>query len=423
MGRQSGHVRRLSVGSNAHGAAASLGSTLVWVLACGAEPEAGVPTYHADVAPIVARSCLACHAGENPAHGVSLADYPALKAHGLRARELIASRRMPKGGLDRSGACERFDGHVSPSARDIDLFSSWVDARMPEGRRVPLPDSPEPRAFVRGAAATLPAPYWPAADEAGLTGDHRCFSLTAPEVAGAPMSAFRVVPTAPELVHHVLLFGLDTPADTAEARELDESDPEPGWACFGSSGVAGARLLGAWAPGTSVVSLPPGLAVRLGTEGLVAQVHYDGPAALRPDQTRIELEIAGDDARSVEFLPFAATDLALPPGRDSVEVTRVGNLGLARDVDIVGVFPHMHSLGRSLRLRAYDAESDRCLANVLDWDYTFQELAFYVEPPRLRADALLELECRYSTLGVNGTVSWGERAEDEMCMVFVVVSG
>jgi hypothetical protein len=338
---------------------------------------------------------------------------------------------MPKGGLDRSGTCGTFSGHASLTAEDIAVFSRWVDGGMPEGTSARAPNPPESpsgdfatsqRSFVAHASVTLPEPYWPAADESGRTGDHRCFALSASDVAGTPMSAFRVVPSAPEIVHHVLLFGLDTPADTAKASELDESDPGPGWGCFGSSGVAGARLLGAWAPGASVVGLPPGFAVRLGTLGLVAQVHYDGPAAERPDQTKLELETAGAGARDATYLPFAATDLTLPPGRESVHVARVGALDLDRDALVLGLFPHMHALGRSLRLGASDARNgDRCLANVRRWDYRWQEVAFYVEAEDLPFGALLSIDCEYSTLGVKSSVTWGERAEDEMCMAFVIV--
>ena len=101
-------------------------------------------------------------------------------------------------------------------------------------------------------------------------------------------------------------------------------------------------------------------------------------------------------------------------------------LGLAAGSELLGVYPHMHALGRRLSLRAWldrTVPEPTCLVEVPRWDYTFQELALYRAPLRIAAaDPELAIECEHGTLGVDRQVRWGERMEDEMCMAFLVTA-
>jgi hypothetical protein len=83
--------------------------------------------------------------------------------------------------------------------------------------------------------------------------------------------------------------------------------------------------------------------------------------------------------------------------------------------EVYGVFPHMHARGVRLVLRA-----DQCLVDAPEWDAGWQEVAFYEEPVAVAAGTRLELSCTFDTRGAAGTTVWGERREDEMCMVFLL---
>ena len=102
---------------------------------------------------------------------------------------------------------------------------------------------------------TMEEAYTPSAPTGVGTDDYRCFLLDPHLTRDTWLTGTNVLPGNPAVVHHVILFRV--PADkVAEAESLDAETPDPGWTCFGGSGLAGeftniddASWLGAWAPG------------------------------------------------------------------------------------------------------------------------------------------------------------------------------
>ena len=388
------------------------------------------PTYVDDVAPIVARSCMPCHDGRGLPP--SLATYADVKAQGEAAPYLVEIGYMPPGGVDTSGACGDFAGPTAPTAAQLATWRAWLEhgaierAPSTSGRRTDdgrhdgadgaagAAAAPTPAAaFVATTTIALPV-HVPAADASG-TGEHRCFLVDAPAEAPTFLAAFRVVPGARELVHHAMLFALPDDGDVAHALSLDAADAVAGWSCAGTPRVPGATLVGAWVPGRDVVAFPDGTGAPLPPRPLVVQLHYDGAVEPREDRTTIELALVDDVARPLRFVPIAAPAFALPPGQD--EVLHQETIALGETVDVVGVMPHMHALGRALRLTA-----DACLVDAPAFDYGFQQVLFYEAPVRLDAGTSLTLSCAWDTSAETTVTTWGERSEDEMCMVFLVVA-
>ncbi len=69
------------------------------------------------------------------------------------------------------------------------------------------------------------------------------------------LTGSNVLPGNPNVVHHVILFKIP-PDAVAEAEAKDAATADPGWTCFGGTGIAGefgdledANWLAAWAPG------------------------------------------------------------------------------------------------------------------------------------------------------------------------------
>lgn len=96
------------------------------------------------------------------------------------------------------------------------------------------------------------------------------------------MKAARFVPGNAEVVHHVILFAV--PPDGLD--ELDarvQEDPEPGYGCFGDSGLDNAMTVGGWVPGQNDMLLPDGVASRIPAGSrLVMQMHYNSAAQPEP---------------------------------------------------------------------------------------------------------------------------------------------
>ncbi|MBI3949189.1 MAG: hypothetical protein HY314_01860 [Acidobacteria bacterium] len=92
------------------------------------------------------------------------------------------------------------------------------------------------------------------------------------------------------------------------------------------------------------------------------------------------------------------------------------------------IAPHMHLLGREMEVQAvYPNGMTRCLININDWDFHWQDAYLYKEPIPLPGGTRLEVTAYYDNSADNPRdpnlppqpVSWGERTVDEMCIAFI----
>src|SRR5690606_4066335 len=107
----------------------------------------------------------------------------------------------------------------------------------------------------------------------------------------------------PTLVHHVIVHKV-APDQVETAHALEAAKPDPGYSCFGGSGLeraAGQNLdraswIGAWAPGGGERVLPEDVGIPL-TEGsrFIVQMHYSTLAGTGTDQSTVRLRVADDD--------------------------------------------------------------------------------------------------------------------------------
>lgn len=374
------------------------------------EPTSPAPTYGADVAPLLARSCLPCHAGAEEAAGAPALDtLEEARRHGEAMVFAVDGGLMPPGGIDRGGACQTFLGPQPFRAEDAEVLRAWVEGGMPAGE-APAPADAGAAPSVRAdriVEAALPlSPF--AADE------HRCFLVDLGPDAPGFLAGIRI--DGGGVVHHAMVFAPPEPSAGA-ARALDAADAEPGWSCPGAPLGAGS-LLATWVPGQHEAAFPDGAAAPLAPGPLLVQLHQHGASGVA--DARVSLLLVDDAPRSVRTVPVAVTDFLLPPGEADVAVVRTVPLPLDGEVLVLGVMPHLHGAGRAASLAV---EGGPCLVDAPRFDFAWQELAFYEFPVPLAAGARATLSCRWDTRGRSTPTAWGESSDDEMCTVFLFVTG
>jgi len=387
---------------------------LMTFAACGSNPEPA-PTWHRDVAPLVARHCGGCHAPGGLAP-FSLHDFESARPHAAAIKAATQSGDMPPWHVDGSGACQTYRDDRSLSAAELDVLARWADDGAPEGTPAPpLPPS-------RGAAlervthsVELEAAYVPRGDGRD---DYRCFIVDPRAAADAFLTAYEVKPGAVRQVHHVLLFGLTNDDGERSAAELDAREAGPGWTCFGGPQVEGGfSVLAAWAPGTGATIYPAGTGVRVtGGHKAVLQVHYNLANGVAPDLTRVELQLEPSVTTEAHVLGMADTDLNLMPRQANAVETHTQTHEGTETWQLIGTYPHMHTLGRTLRVELERGGATSCVVDVPKWDFHWQQFYFYEQPIELRPGDRLTLRCGFDTTGVNHVVHWGEGTEDEMCL-------
>lgn len=386
----------------------------------GVEPTSEV-TFWEDVAPIVYENCTGCHVdgGIAPFEFIS---YEQVRNASHVIRSQIETRTMPPWGADNSGDCNTYIDARWLSDTDIATIGQWIDEGFAEGDPAAAPSLPSVSAGLVEPTTVLDAgvDYLPNEE---LSDDYRCFIVDPGFSDDMFITAYEVQPGDEQTVHHVILFSLDSEDAEDQAVALDAAETGPGYTCFGGSGTSNSTFVGGWAPGTVVTTYPDGTGIPMKAgRKAVMQVHYNTVGGVKPDRTTIALQAADDVAYPAQITQIAASDLLLPPGEKLVEASSTMTNPAPVPVRIHGVFPHMHQLGRTLRVELERDGGDVCLVDVPAWDFNWQQLYLYEDAVIAQPGDKVTITCGYDTVGMTETVTWGEGTQDEMCLNFFYVS-
>jgi hypothetical protein len=379
----------------------------------------GEVTYAKDVAPILNQRCASCHRpGE--VGPFSLLTYKDAAKRAKFIKEVTADRRMPPwkpepGYGDFQDACRLSDAELATLAR-------WADTGAREGDPRDLPPRP---AFTEGwqlgtpdLVLKMPEPY---PVPAGGRDVYRCFVLPTGLTEDRTVAAVEFRPGNRRVVHHALFF-LDA---SGAARKKDAAGPGPGFASFGGPGFVPTGSLGGWAPGAAPRRLPDGLGMplRKGSD-LVLQLHYHPDGKDEKDQSTVGIYFTkGKAKRLVSGVPLVNRRIDIPPGESRHRVT--AGFSLPVDVEAVGITPHMHLLGREMKVTAVKPGGEKVpLVWIKDWDFNWQGQYRYAKLIPLPKGTRLELEAYYDNSTDNPKnpndppqrVRWGEQTTDEMCL-------
>ena len=389
------------------------------------------PTFNKEIVRIFQDHCQTCH-HPGDIGPISLMSYGDAFPNALQIKLMTKTRQMPP--WKPAAACGLFADERVLTQDQIDLIGKWVDAGAPEGLPGDLPQALE---FSGGWALGEPdlvlsysQPYTPPP-----SGDmYRCFPIPTNLVADRYVAAVDVKPGDAATVHHVIAY-IDT---TGESQKLDEDDPGPGYTSFGGPGFAitnvDASTLGGWAPGARPAVLPDGVAMSLpASSRVVLQVHYHPHSgAPKPDTTRIGIYFAKQKpSKLLRILPLINQTFTIPPNDPNYRVTAAFTIPSFIDAHAWIIAPHMHLLGRKMRVQAtLPSGQSECLIDIDDWDFNWQGMYRFQDAVALPGGTRVSLEAFYDNSSGNWrnpnnppkAVSWGEQTTDEMCIAFLGIT-
>jgi hypothetical protein len=389
------------------------------------------PTFNKEVVRIFQKHCQVCHHPGDVAP-FSLMTYEDAAPWATRIKEVTESRYMPP--WKPVSGCGEFQGERRLSSDDIQTLARWADSGAVEGNPTELPPPitfPDGWRIGQPDAVLAPDVDFPLEGE----GDdlYRCFSIPTDSYVERWVRAVEVQPGNRSVVHHVLLF-VDS---KGESLALDEKDPGPGYTCFGGPGFLPERgleatqfVLGAWVPGSQPLSLADDIAYRVPAfSRIVMQVHYHRTGQRETDRTRIGLYYSNRPSnRQLMTLPLLNRRFVIPAGAERHEVKASFTIPKGVDVRIINIAPHMHLLGREMRVTATLPDGRTiCLVTIDDWDFQWQGGYTFKEPIRLPSGTVFNVTAYYDNSANNPRnpnsppidVRWGERTVDEMCLVFI----
>lgn len=391
-------------------------------------PALEPPTFSNEVVRILQARCQTCHRpGEH-------APFPLLTYHDVYDRrddiaDAVKARMMPPW-----KAVPGF-GDFTESRRlsdaELTTLVNWLDAGAPEGDRGKLPPALTfPSGWRLGApdhVLQMAEPY----TVPGRASDvYRCFVIPTSFAEDRWVTKVEYAPGDRQLVHHILSF-IDT---SAAAEALDRADPGPGYTCFGGPGFLPVGGLSGWAPGTQPRVMDEGVGMLLPKGAkVVLQLHYNnGGAESRVDRTRLALYFAKApiDKRQRGIAVLNRT-FTIPPGERRYEVRASWMDPQGRDLHANTITPHMHLLGRDMKVTAtYPDGSVRPLIHIDDWDFNWQGSYTFTKPVPLPAGTRIDMVAVFDNTAGNPRqpsrpprpVSWGEGTTDEMAIVFLGVT-
>ena len=399
----------------------------------GQAPAAtGAVTYHRDVEPILQENCQQCHrAGEIGPFALSTYRQAVNWAEDIK--EYTRNRKMPPWKPVEGVA---FHNERKLSDKDLATLAAWVDGGAPEGDPK---DALPPRQFVEGWQLGQPDMVLTVPEEmtVGASGRDlfRCFVLPTGLDEDKFVTAIEVKPGNNRVLHHTLNFvdlnGKGRQLEKAERERQkadDEQDHGPGYTVSMGVGFQPQGTLGGWAPGQLAHKLPDGYGWRLpkGAD-VVVQVHYHRTGRVEKDRTSIGLYFAKKpDTQPFKGMIIPGFFLPIPAGDDHFKVH--GVIEVMQDCTLHDVMPHMHMLGREIKVTVTPPEgAATTLIAINDWDYNWQETYFLKEPMFLKKGTKLAVDAVYDNSTKNpanpfNPPQWvfpGEQTTNEMCFIFI----
>ncbi len=369
-------------------------------------------TYHNQVARIMQNNCVTCHRAEGagPFSLESLAD---VKEHAPMIKKQVERGAMPPwfAAGDATQSETPWANDCSLSTKDKGDLLAWLaSADRPEGD---AKDAPLPRKFAGAwsigepeAVFQLPKAF---AIKAEGTMPYQRATVTTSFPEDRWVQAYEILPTAPQVVHHVIVRVHEKGAKVVDGDEGREGY----WA--------------AYVPGNTHRVLPQGYAKRLPAGATISfQIHYTPNGKPVEDQLKIGLIFAKQPPQfEVKVAAVAHPRLNIPPGAaDHVESR---TQAIPMDMLFSAYMAHMHLRGKAFKYEVtYPDGKSEVLLDIPRYDFNWQLAYDYKQPKFIPRGSVLKITAVYDNSSGNPanpdpskTVRWGSQTFDEMMIGYV----
>ncbi len=388
-----------------------------------------VVAWHGDVEPIVHRVCANCHVEG----GIAPGDFRTYDGASLWLEliaEALETGQMPPPVSDPE--CHGYIGDqnltITPEERERIL--TWIaqgavrgDPALSAGDFAPSFQHLDDADLV----LQIPEEHTVATDLSG--NEYRCFVLDFVPDEPFSITAFDVRIDNASVLHHMFLFR-DPNGDAGAGygvapgtKSFDCMNPimEDDW-----------EPLHAWAPGMPPTILPEGTGLKINAgDQLVMQMHYfNSGAQAQKDQSAYALRTTTEPIGEVFMYPGALPNFRIPAGDPEFTYERsFGLTNLPFALDLYGVFPHMHLLGKRYEAHVTrPSGDDQCIVRG-EWDFNHQMSYQFTEPVRIQQGDTLFGSCTWDNSADNPNqvfdppqqITWGEGTDDEMCVFLLYI--
>ena len=374
-------------------------------------PERAVPSYVADIAPVLAAQCAECHRAGGIAP-FAMDSHAMVQGWSPMIREVLMTRRMPPGAID--GHIGEFMNNRLVSDEDVRNIIAWAEAGAPkDGDHDPLtnltwPETKwaygEPDLILDIPATTVPA-----------TGNGVFVNVEVPFDMPNDrwMKASQIIAGDRQVLHHTV-NRLDFPGEDGRGFLGGPSNPDK-------------ANIAAYIPGFVQAPNPAdtGGLIKAGSV-LHLNMHYTPYGKETTDRSQLGVWFYPEDAPPAERMSgrcaciFPNEWTTIPPHDPAFE--QIQSFTIAKDSHLYSFTPHMHFRGKYMRFYAdYPDGTREELINIAKYNYNWQLAYQYEEPKFVPGGTVITVVGAHDNSPQNPAnpnpdraVDWGNESWDEM---------
>jgi Flp pilus assembly protein TadD len=386
-------------------------------------------TWRGQIAPIVYKNCTSCHhtGGSGP---FDLTTYAQAKRWAPQMLDVTQSRYMPPW-LPSPGHGD-FAGSRRLSDADVAAIKAWATSGTPEGAGK-IPSPPIYRSTWQMGQPDLVLEM-PAAMQVPASGTDLYMNYVLPSSLTKTrwVRAMEIQPGSAQVTHHANVI-LDRTQSLRREHPQDWQHGFPGMDIMVDSGDdfdPDSHFL-FWKPDSTALVEPPTMPWRLDPgDDLVLNMHLKPTGKPETVRAKIGLYFTDKPATDRPMLLQLENDAALAIRAGDANFIVQDELKLPVAVDVLGVYPHAHYLGK--RMEGWAELPDgtrRDLILIEDWDINRQSVYRLAKPLPLPAGTVLHMRYSYDNSAANVRnphsppvkVKAGNRSEDEMAHLWLQV--
>jgi Flp pilus assembly protein TadD/mono/diheme cytochrome c family protein len=387
-------------------------------------------TWSHQIAPLVYNNCTTCHhpGGAGP---FSLLTYEDARRWGKQMAAVTSSRYMPPW-LPEQGYGD-FADERRLSKDEIALIAKWMQTGMAEGDTSAAPPVPKySTSWQYGTPDLVLTVERPFTLAASGTDVFRNFVLPYPLKQTHYIRAMEIRPAVPQIVHHANIL-IDRTASFRRAHPAEWKEGVPGMELevdTGNEFDPDSNFL-FWKPDTPVLVEPEGMPWRLDPgNDLILNMHLKPSGKPERASAEIGLYFTDKPPSKQPMLLQLENDAALDIPAGDRDFVVEDALRLPVDVEVLGIYPHAHYLGK--RMEAWATLPDqkkKWLIVIPSWDIDRQSVYRYRSPVFLPKGSVVHMRYTYDNSSGNEhnphsppvRVKAGNRSEDEMAHLWLQV--
>ena len=408
-----------------------------WILAVGlwagevaATAQDSAVTWSHQIAPLVYNNCTTCHhpGGAGP---FSLLSYEDARRWGAQMAAVTASRYMPPW-LPEQGYGD-FADERRLTKEEIALIAKWVQTGMPQGDASVAPPAPKySKDWQYGTPDLILTVERPFTLAASGTDVFRNFVLPYPLKQTHYIRAMEIRPAVPQIVHHANIL-IDRTASFRRAHPAQWKEGVPGMELevdTGNDFDPDSNFL-FWKPDTPVLVEPEGMPWRLDPgNDLILNMHLKPSGKPETASAEIGLYFTDKPPSKQPMLLQLEHDAALDIPAGDRDFVVEDSLRLPVDVQVLGIYPHAHYLGKRMEVWAtLPDQRKKWLIVIPSWDIDRQSVYRYRSPVFLPKGSVVHMRYTYDNSSANEhnphsppvRVKAGNRSEDEMAHLWLQV--